>query len=80
MHRALNPDDPIPGIETAIATYLQPCRAVAVQCEPDVETMKKLFKLEKAKAKENVTGDSIWKARYNNDKIVKTLIIIASFC
>eukprot|EP00057_Strongylocentrotus_purpuratus_P022874 XP_011677348.1 PREDICTED: X-ray repair cross-complementing protein 5 [Strongylocentrotus purpuratus] len=67
MHRALNPDDPIPGIETAIATYLQPCRAVAVQCEPDVEAMQKLFKLEKAKAKENVTGDSIWKASDGGD-------------
>ncbi|XP_071503293.1 X-ray repair cross-complementing protein 5-like [Diadema antillarum] len=62
MHRALNPDDPLPDIQEAIASYLQLPRAVAVRCEPQVEKVKGLFKLEKVKAKENVTGDTLWKA------------------
>ncbi|XP_041471452.1 X-ray repair cross-complementing protein 5-like [Lytechinus variegatus] len=67
MYRALNPEEALPGIERAMDAFLQPCRAVAVQCEPQVERMRELFKLEKAKAKEAVTGDSMWKASNDGD-------------
>lgn len=67
MNKALNPDDPLPDVQEAIASYLQPARAVAVQCEANVETIKGLFKLEKTKAKEAVTGDSMWKVSDNGD-------------
>ena len=64
MHRALNPDDQLPDVQEVVSSYLQPPRAVAVRCEPHVDKAKGLFKLEKAKAKGAVTGESMWKARW----------------
>ena len=64
MHRALNPDDPLPNIQEVIATYLKPPQALEAECTPHVEKIKDLFKLEVIKKKEEKVGDAMWKERW----------------
>ncbi len=67
MHRALNPDDPLPELQEVIANYLQPPRALAAECEPHVEKLKGLFNLEVVHKKQEQVGDTLWKDRYGTN-------------
>ncbi|XP_070533798.1 X-ray repair cross-complementing protein 5-like [Ptychodera flava] len=62
QHRALNPNDPLPEIDRVVESYLEPPKEVLTSCEPQVEKLKKLFKLERVvKKKEDKTGENLWK-------------------
>ncbi|XP_071804212.1 X-ray repair cross-complementing protein 5-like isoform X1 [Asterias amurensis] len=61
MHRALNPDDPLPPLPSEVTAYLQPPTTVAAQCQSEVNKINNLFKLERIKKQDTATADSIWK-------------------
>jgi ATP-dependent DNA helicase 2 subunit 2 len=61
QHRASFPDDPLPELSPVIANYLKPSQAVMTKCEPVIEKMTKLYKLERVvKKKEGQTGDAMF--------------------
>ncbi|XP_076083778.1 X-ray repair cross-complementing protein 5-like [Mytilus galloprovincialis] len=61
QHRALNPDDQLPELSPLIANYLKPPQEIITKCEPEVEKIQKLFKLEEVKRKEDRTGEKLFK-------------------
>ena len=63
QHRALNPDDPLPELSPLIANYLKPPQEVLTTCEESFEKMKKKFKLEVVKKKEEKTGENLFKEK-----------------
>ncbi|KAK3087491.1 hypothetical protein FSP39_006603, partial [Pinctada imbricata] len=62
QHRAFNPDDALPELSPLIANSLKPPQEVAANCEQQCEKVKKLFKLEVVKKKEDKTGESMFKS------------------
>ena len=69
QHRALNPDDPLPELSPLIANYLKPPQEVLTSCEESMEKLKKSFKLEVVKKKEEKTGENLFK-----EKLVTSLV------
>ena len=63
QHRALNPDDPLPELSPLIANYLKPPEEVVASCSESVDKLKKKFKLEVVKKKEEKTGENVFKEK-----------------
>lgn len=63
MHRALDPDSPLPPLPSDITEYLQPPKALEAECHSSVNKINNLFKLERVKKQDTATADSIWKER-----------------
>ena len=61
MHKALNPNDPLPDLPAIIRNYLQPPKALLAQCQPQVDKLKEVFKLETVKVKDVQVADDMWK-------------------
>ncbi|XP_069105768.1 X-ray repair cross-complementing protein 5-like [Argopecten irradians] len=61
QHRGLNPDEPLAELSPLVANYLKPPQEVLTKCEEHLDSMKKLFKLEVVKQKEEKTGENQFK-------------------
>lgn len=61
QHRALNPDEQLPELSPLIANYLKPPQEVVTACGESMDKLKKKFKLEVVKKKEEKTGENLFK-------------------
>ncbi|XP_060075599.1 X-ray repair cross-complementing protein 5-like isoform X2 [Ylistrum balloti] len=67
QHRALNPDEPLAELSPLVANYLKPPQEVLTKCEEHIESLKKVFKLEVVKKKEEKTGENQFKESDEGD-------------
>ena len=63
QHRALNPDEQLPELSPLIANYLKPPQEVVTACGESMDKLKKKFKLEVVKKKEEKTGENLFKEK-----------------
>jgi ATP-dependent DNA helicase 2 subunit 2 len=65
-HRAMNPNDPLPGINPALERLFQPSDVITTRCRSQVLTVKNLFSLTKVEKKtKSADTTDVWKKTHD---------------